>query len=329
MRHIITKSIALLGAALLAGGFTAPARAADAAAYPDKPLRIIVPYAPGGLADITARLLADALPARLGQPVMVENRPGANGAIGTTAVAKAEPDGYTVGLVVSSHTFGKALVPNLPFDPVKDFAPVTLTARTPIVLVSSAALPARNVNELLAYVRARPDTLAFASAGSGSNVHVFGQWFNDVAGLKMVHVPYKGSTAAHIDLVAGRVAMAFDSLASVQAHIASGKMRLIAVGGAARLAQYPDVPTIAESGFPGFEVESWGAILAPVKTPAPVVERLNREIVAVLKSAKVRDKLAGAGAQVVGSSPAELQTVLVSEEKRYGELIRRLGITLD
>lgn len=328
MRRFLLKTAALAGAAMLCAAFAGTALAADPA-FPSKPLRIIVPYAPGGLADITARLLADALPARLGQPVVVENRPGANGAIGTTAVAKADPDGYTLGLVVSSHVFGKALVPNLPFDPVKDFAPITLTARTPIVLVASPTLPVRNLAELLQYIRARPDTLAFASAGNGSNVHVFGQWFNDVAGLKMVHVPYKGSTAAHMDLVAGRVAIAFDSLASVQPHIASGRMKLIAVGGTQRLPAYPDVPTIAESGYPAFQAESWGAILAPARTPPAVIERLNREIVAVLKSDKVHDKLTGAGAQVVGSSPAELQGVLVSEEKRYGELIRRLGITLD
>jgi tripartite-type tricarboxylate transporter receptor subunit TctC len=319
--------LALAALPLLCG--PAAALAADAAPFPTRPIRIIVPYAAGGGADITARLIADNLATRIGQPVVVDNRPGANGAIGTTAVAKAAPDGYTLGLVVSSHVFGRALVPNLPFDPVKDFAPVTLAARTPIVLVASQALPVKTLPELLAHVRARPDTLAFASAGNGSNVHVFGQWFADLAGLKMTHVPYKGSAASHLDLASGRVAMAFDTLASVQPHVASGKMRLIAVAGTKRLAQFPDVPTVAEAGVPGFDAESWQAVLAPAKTPPAVVELLQREIVAVLALKGVQERLQGAGAQVVGSSSAELGDLLAKDERRYGELIRRLGITLD
>ncbi|HSV82747.1 MAG TPA: tripartite tricarboxylate transporter substrate binding protein [Ramlibacter sp.] len=315
--------------ALTLSSVLAPAQAADAASFPTRPIKLIVPYAPGGSADLTARLVADALAPKLGQPVVVENRPGANGAIGTAAVAKADPDGYTLGLVVSSHVFGRALVPSLPFDPIKDFAPVTLTARTPIVLVVPATLPVRDVRELIAYARARPEKLAFASAGNGSNVHVFGQWFSDLAGLRMAHVPYKGSTAAHPDLIAGRVHMVFDSLAAVQPHIVSGKLRLLAVGGAQRVPQYPDVPTVAEAGLPGFAAESWGAVLAPARTPPAVIELLNREITAVLRSDKVRERLTGAGVQVVGSSPEELARVLAGDEKRYGDLIRKMGITLD
>lgn len=306
-----------------------PVLAADAAAFPTRPIKLIVPYGPGGSADLTARLVADALATRLGQPVVVENRPGANGAIGTAAVAKAEPDGHTLGLVVSSHVFGRALVPSLPFDPIRDFAPVTLTARTPIVLVVPASLPVRDLRELIAYARARPGQLAFASAGNGSNVHVFGQWFSDLAGLRMAHVPYKGSTAAHPDLIAGRVHMVFDSLAAVQAHIASGKLKLIAAGGTQRVPPYPDVPTVAEGGLPGFAAESWGAILAPARTPPAVIDLLNREITAVLRSEKVRERLTGAGLQVVGSTPEELASVLSGDEKRYGELIRKMGITLE
>jgi tripartite-type tricarboxylate transporter receptor subunit TctC len=293
-----------------------------------KPLRIIVPYAAGGTADITARLLAEHLPARLGQPVTVENRAGANGAIGTEAVARAAPDGHTVGLVVSSHVFGKSLVPDLRFDPIKDFTPVTLATRTAMVLVATPSLPVQNAAELIAYVKARPDQLAFASAGNGSNVHIFGQWFADKAGLRMAHVPYKGSAAAHIDLMAGRTHIVFDTLGAVQPHLASGKLKLIAAG-ADRLPQYPNVGTVAEAGIADFRAESWGAVIAPAGTPAPVVAALNREMVAVLNLPAVRKRLEDAGAKVIGSSSAELGAMLVAEEKKYAELIRTLGIKLD
>jgi tripartite-type tricarboxylate transporter receptor subunit TctC len=301
--------------------------AADSALF-TKPVRIVVPYAAGGTADLTARLLAEHLPARLGQPVTVENRAGANGAIGTEYVAKAAPDGHTLALVVSSHVFGKSLVPDLRFDPIKDFTPITFATRTAMVLVATPSLPVQNVPELIAYVRARPNQLAFASAGSGSNVHIFGQWFVDKAGLQMAHVPYKGSAAAHLDLIAGRTQIVFDTLGAVQSHIASGKMKLIAAG-ADRLPQYPGLPTVAEAGFPDFRAESWAAVLSPAQTPTPVVNALNREIVAVLNLPAVRKRLEDVGAKVVGSSPAELGTLLVTEEKKYAELIRTLGIKLD
>jgi tripartite-type tricarboxylate transporter receptor subunit TctC len=305
----------------------AQASAAETALF-TKPVRIVVPYAAGGTADITARLLAEHLPARLGQPVTVDNRAGANGAIGTEHVARAAPDGHTVGLVVSSHVFGKSLVPDLRFDPIKDFTPVTLATRTAMVLVATPGLPVQNVPELISYVKARPNQLAFASAGNGSNVHIFGQWFADRAGLRMAHVPYKGSAAAHVDLIAGRTHIVFDTLGAVQPHIASGKLKLLAAG-AERLPQYPGVATVAEAGFPEFRAESWGAVIAPAGTPAPVVAALNREIVAVLNLPAVRKRLEDAGAKVVGSSPAELGTLLVTEEKKYAELIRTLGIKLD
>lgn len=305
----------------------APAIASDNALF-NKPLRIVVPYAAGGLADTTARLLAEHLTPRLGQPVTVENRAGANGAIGAEYVARSKPDGHTLGLVVSSHVFGKALVPDLRFDPIKDFAPITLATRTAMVLVATPALPVQNVPALIAYVKARPNQLAFASAGNGSNVHIFGQSFIDRAGLQMAHVPYKGSAAAHMDLMAGRTHIVFDTLGAVQPHIASGKLKLLAAG-ADRLPQYPELATVADAGFPGFRAESWGALVAPAGTPAPVITALNREIIAVLNLPAVRKRLEDAGAKVVGSSPAELGALLVSEEKKYGELIRAMGIKLD
>lgn len=312
----------LLGVCTIAG-------TAGAQEFPSGPIKIIVPYAPGGQADITARLVADGLKSRFSQPVIVENRPGANGSIGTAAVAQAAPDGHTLALVVSSHVFGRALMPNLPFDPIKNFAPITMTARTPVVMVAARTLPVANLQEFVAYAKSRPDQLAYASAGNGSNVHVFGQWFNQLAKLQLTHVPYKGSAAAHPDLIAGRVHMVFDTLPSVQGHIAEKNLKLLAAAGRQRLSQHPAVATIAESGFPEYDASSWGAVLAPVGTPQPVIERLNREIVAVLRSERVRDRLAAVGSEVVGNSPDELLAILKAEQERYGVLIRDLGIKLD
>ena len=291
-------------------------------------LRIVVPYAPGGTADITARLLAENLTTRLNQAVVVENKPGANGSIGAAQVAKSPPDGNTIALVVSSHAFGKALMPTLPYDPVKDFAPVTLATRTAMVLVATPSLPVRDVPELVAYAKQHPNELSFASAGQGSNVHIFGQWFADLAGVKMNHVPYKGSAAAHPDLMAGRTQIVFDTLGAVQPHIAAGRLKLLAMG-AQRLPQYPNVPTVAESGYPGFRAESWGAILAPAGTPPARIRQLNKEIVAALNVPAIKKRLEDAGAQVVGSTPEELGALLVEEEKRFTTLIRDMGIKLD
>jgi len=321
LRRVLAFLLASLGAS---GAVHAQAPAPSG----PRPLRIVVPYAAGGLADITARLLADHLAARLQQPVVVENKPGANGTIGTALVAKAPADGNTLALVVSSHVFGRALMPDLPYDPIKDFAPVTLATRTAMVLVATPSLPVSNVPELVAYVRARPGQLAFASAGNGSNVHVFGQWFADLAGLRMTHVPYKGSAAAHLDLIAGRTHIVFDTLGAVQPHIAAGNLKVLAAG-AERLRQFPDVATVAESGYPGFRAESWGAVLAPAGTPPARIDQLNREIVAALRTPAIRKRLEDAGAQVIGGTPAELGEVLMSEERKYGELIRRMGIKLD
>jgi tripartite-type tricarboxylate transporter receptor subunit TctC len=220
-------------------------------------------------------------------------------------------------------------MPNLSFDPIKSFAPITMTARTPAVMVVAPSLPVKTLEEFVAYAKSKPGALAYASAGNGSNVHVFGQWFNQLAKLDMIHVPYKGSAAAHPDLIAGRAHMVFDTLPSVQGHIAQGNLRLLAAGGKMRLTQYPDVPTVAEAGYPGYEAASWGAVLAPAGTPKSIIDKLNREIVAVLRSDAVKDRMASFGSEVVGNSPEELLLVLESEEKLYGALIRELGIKMD
>lgn len=323
MRKVFKALSAMLGLSL-----TLTAGLAHAQIASGVPLRIVVPYAAGGLADITARMLAEDLTTRLNQSVVVENKPGANGSIGAAQVAKATPDGNTIALVVSSHAFGKALMPSLPYDPVKDFAPVTLATRTAMVLVATPSLPVRNVPELVAYAKQHPNELQFASAGQGSNVHIFGQWFADMAGLKMNHVPYKGSAAAHPDLIAGRTHIVFDTLGAVQAHLTAGRLKLLAAG-AQRLPQYPDVPTVAEAGYPGFRAESWGAVLAPAGTPQARIRQLNKEIVAALNTPAIKKRLEDAGAQVVGSTPEELGALLVDEDKRFTKLIRDMGIKLD
>ena len=297
--------------------------------YPGKPIRMIVPYPPGGASDITARLVAEQLGPRLGQAVIVENRPGANGAIGIGFVANSPRDGYTLAAIASSHAFSKALYPKLPYDPIGDFIAITQMTRTPIVLVCSSTLPARNLKELVALIKAKPDNYAFASSGNGSNTHIFGQWFCDLVGLKMIHAPYKGSTPAQLDLISGQVAITFDTLPAVRPHILSGNIRLIAAGGRQRLRQFPDVPTIAGSGYPEFDAESWSAILAPKGTSPAIIERLNKDIVASLRTPDVTARLQEAGSEIVANSSAQAQGVMVAEEKRYGDLIKRLGIKLD
>jgi tripartite-type tricarboxylate transporter receptor subunit TctC len=308
----------------LAAGFAlaAPAVHAQEGDFPSRSIRIIVPYAPGGQGDITARLLGEHLRPRLNnQSIVVENRSGANGAIGTEIVARARPDGYTLGCVVASHALGRALTPNLPFDPVTDFVPIT-------IVVAAPTLPVRTLSEFIDYAKARPGQLAYKSAGPGSNSHLFGAWFTDAAGIEMLHVPYRGSGDSMNHLLTGVVHLGIDTLPAVQSHIDNRLLTLLAAGGPDRSPQYPDVPTVAEAAIPGFQANSWSMILAPRGTPAPIAERLNREILAVLAIPAVKERLERMGASPVGSTLAETATILRDEEAMYSTLIRRLNITL-
>lgn len=315
---------AALSLAMMAG----VAGAATAQTYPDRTIQVIVPYAPGGQGDITARLIAEHLSPALGQPVVVENRPGANGSIGSTFVARADPDGYILEVVVQSHVLGKALMPNLAYDPVESFEPISLMARTQVGLVVPASLPVNTLGEFVEYVKARPGELGFASAGIGSNVHIFSEWFLDVAGLDMVHAPYAGSAAAHPDLISGVATMAFDTLPSISALVREGRLKLLAVGGKERSPEFPDVPTVAESGYPDYDVGSWSAMLAPAGTPKEVIEKLNTEVVKILEKPEVAERLTKLGATVVASSPEEAKAAIQKEGEVFGELIGRLGITV-
>lgn len=316
----ILSGIALAGAVL---GTTLPTLAQD---YPASTIQLIVPYAPGGSGDITARLIAEHLSPALGQSVVVENRPGANGSIGSDFVANAAPDGHTLEVVVQSHVLGKALMPNLTYDPVASFEPISLMSRTQLGVVVPASLPVNTLEEFVAYIHERPGELAFASAGHGSNAHVFTEWFLDVADLDMIHVPYAGSAAAHPDLISGVATMAFDTLASVQGLVSDGRLKLLAVAGAERHPEFPDVPTIAESGFDDYDASSWTMLLAPAGTPQAIIDRLNTEVVAILARDDVKTRLGSLGATVVASSPAEAKATMQTEVDRYTDLIERLGL---
>lgn len=302
---------------------------ARAQAWPQKPIRIIVPYTVGGASDITARLLADRLGPRLGQPVTVENRAGASGTIGTEVVAKSTPDGYTLAFVASSHVVNKALFPSLSYDPIKGFAAITQTANVQLVLVVPESLPAKSVAEFVSLAKSRPGNLSYASSGSGSNPQFFAEMLKQAAGIDLLHVPYKGSTAAHADLLAGRTHMMFDALASVAPHVKSGRLRLLAVAGPARSSLLPDVPTVAEAGLAGFGATSWGALLAPAGTPRAVIDRLHQEAAAILQSADVRERLGALGAEVVASTPEQLDELMRREEARYTRMVVDLKIKPD
>jgi tripartite-type tricarboxylate transporter receptor subunit TctC len=309
----------MLAACALAG----PAIGQD---YPTKPLRILVPYPPGGASDVTARILADKLSKRWGgKPVFVENKAGANGVIGTETIARADPDGYTIGLVASSHVTNHALMKKVPYELV-DMVPVTITAQVQLGLVVNPSVPASNVRELVAYAKANPNKLAVATSGRGSNPQLWALAFQRMTGTQMIDVPYKGSALAHPDLLAGQTQVMFDAVAAVMPHVKAGKLRLLAVGGAERSPFLPDTPTMQEAGVPGYVNASWGAVIAPAKTPKAVVDKLNADIVAILNEPDTKERLAGLSAEVIANSPAAAAAFMNSEEVRLTKLIRDVGI---
>jgi tripartite-type tricarboxylate transporter receptor subunit TctC len=318
--NAVRRTLALaLAACALAG----PAIAQD---YPTKPVRILVPYPPGGASDVTARILADKLSKRWGgKPVFVENKAGANGVIGTETIARADPDGYTIGLVASSHVTNHALMKKVPYE-LADMVPVTITAQVQLGLVVNPSVPASNVRELVAYAKANPDKLAVATSGRGSNPQLWALAFQRMTGTQMIDVPYKGSALAHPDLLAGQTQVMFDAVAAVMPHVKAGKLRLLAVGGAERSPFLPDTPTMQEAGVPGYVNASWGAVIAPAKTPKAVVDKLNADIVAILNEPDTKERLAGLSAEVIANSPAAAAAFMNSEEVRLTKLIRDVGI---
>ncbi|GAA0741520.1 tripartite tricarboxylate transporter substrate binding protein [Ideonella azotifigens] len=315
-------------AALVLGGLAAPAAQAQAAAWPTKPIRLVVGYAAGGATDVVARLVAGKLGERLGQSVMVDNRTGANSNIGAEAVAHAPADGYTLYVYTVANTVNASLYEKLGYDPLKDFEPIGLIARVPNVLVVNPALPAKNVAEFVKLAQA-PAGLSFASSGSGSTIHLSGELFKVVAKANLLHVPYRGSAPALTDLMGGQVQAMFDNTPSVLPHVKAGKLRALAITSAQRSPLLPDVPTLAESGFPGFDVQSWFSLAAPAGTPRAVITRLNSELNKVLAEPDIAQRLRDMAATPEPGTPAQLQQLITSEAKRWREVIKQAGIKPD
>jgi tripartite-type tricarboxylate transporter receptor subunit TctC len=306
------------------------AESALAQVYPSKPIHLIVPFAAGGGNDNVARLVGKRLADSLGQPVLIDNRPGAGGVVGAELAAKAAPDGYTLFLGgVGSHAINPSLHDKLPYDPIRDFAPVALLAQAPLVLVVHPSVPAGSFPEFVAYARANPGRLNFASNGNGSSSQLAAVMFDSMAGVDMVHVPYKGLSPALADLLSGQVQLMFSSVVAILPHIKAGKLRGLAVTGARRLASMPELPTIAESGFPGYEASSWYGILAPAGTPREIVAKLNAELSKALEQPEVRSSLLAEGAEPAGGSPERFAAHIRSEKERLGKLIRDAKIRLE
>ena len=306
-----------------------PASALAAENYPSKPVRIVVPYGPGGITDRLARLVGQRLSATWGQPVIIENRPGAGTNLGSELVANANADGHTLLWAGIANTVGPALYAKLPYDPIKDFAWVTNIAKVPVLLVSHPSFPARNAKELITLAKAKPGTLAFGTAGIATSGHLAGELFKTAAGVDMTHVPYKGSSQALIDNLSGQVPLYFGAMASPMPHVKSGRLRAIAVTTLKRSSALPDVPTLDEQGLKGFETATWYGVAAPAGTPKEIVKKLHAEIVRIIKLPEVRERLASEGADFVGDTPEELTAFVKSEIAKWAKVVKQAGMKVN
>jgi tripartite-type tricarboxylate transporter receptor subunit TctC len=314
-------------AGLFAFALAVPFLAAAQDKYPDKPVHIIVPFAAGGVADMLPRIVGEKLSQKWGQPVVIENKVGASGNIGMAAGAMAPADGYTFVLAPTGNlTVNPTLFKNLPFDTAKDFTPVTLLAEVPNVLVVHPSVPAKTFQELIAYAKANPGKLNFASPGDGSGAHLAGELLKLDAGIQAVHIPYKGLAPAVNDLLGGQVQMMFAGVSTVIQHVKSGKLVALAVAGPKRLEALPGVPTVAESGYPGFDVTSWYGIVARTGTPPEIIRKVNADMVEALKRDDVRAKLAPLGLEPVGNTPEEFAAKIQSESRKWGDIVKRANI---
>ena len=303
---------------------------AAAQAYPSKPIRFVVPYPAGGPLDTVARLLGQKVSESVKQPVIVENKAGAGGNIGADAVAKSPADGYTILMgAVATHAINPTLYAHIPYDPVRDFIPVTQVASTPNVLVVNPWVPATNVKEFIAYAKANPGKLNFGSGSTGSAGHLAGELFKTQAGVDMTHVPYKGAAPAMTDLIGGQIQLMFDNLASALAQVRAGKVRALAVTTAKRTALAPDLPTIDESGLPGFDINTWFGIFVPANTPREIVDRLHDEFTRALAAPDVREKMLALGAEPAGSKPGEFAAYIRTEAEKYARVIKASGAKAD
>ena len=297
--------------------------------YPTKPIRIISIFAPGGGNDVICRLVAQQLTERLKQQVIVENRVGANGIVGSEVAARSAPDGYTFTLIPSGHTVNASMYKKLPFDSIRDFTPITLVGSGPLVLAVHPSLPAKNVKELIALAKARPGQLTYVSSGVGASGHLAGALVASMTGTQMVHVPYKGRSLAVSDLMGGQVSMTFGTSLSVIPHVRTGRLRALATTGAQRSPALPDMPTIGESGLPGYEASLWYGFVGPARMPPEIVQRLNTEIAAILAQPDTREKLASQGVDARSTTPDEFARILTADVARWAKVVQKLGLQAD
>ena len=325
----LSRTVVLGGlvAVMLSAQVTSVAQTASS--FPNQPIRMVVPYPPGGPTDITARVVAAEMSKTIGQNIVIDNRPGASGMIGSEMVTKATPDGYTLLANASIHVINPSVYPDMRFDAIKDFTPITQLAQVPLVLVVPANSPIKSVKDLVEYAKANPGKVNFGSAGSASAQHLAGESFKIAAGIQMQHIPYKGSAPALTDLAGGQLQLMFDSMPSATPMINSGKLRAIAVTTTTRAKARPDLPTIAESGFPGFDISTWYAYWAPKGTPADVVEKLAASAAQALKNPEVVAKYEAMGAEPVGSTPAQFALYVESEAKKWNDIVKKSGAKLD
>ena len=325
----LSRTVVLGGlvAVMLSAQVTSVAQTASS--FPNQPIRMVVPYPPGGPTDITARVVAAEMSKTIGQNIVIDNRPGASGMIGSEMVTKSTPDGYTLLANASIHVINPSVYPDMRFDAIKDFVPITQLAQVPLVLVVPVNSPIKSVKDLVEYAKANPGKVNFGSAGSASAQHLAGESFKIAAGIQMQHIPYKGSAPALTDLAGGQLQLMFDSMPSATPMINSGKLRAIAVTTTTRAKARPDLPTIAESGFPGFDISTWYAYWAPKGTPADVVEKLAASAAQALKNPEVIAKYEAMGAEPVGSTPAQFAAYVESEAKKWSDIVKKSGAKLD
>ena len=327
---IIAVLAAVVASSICGNVSAAQAAAGDAAsAYPNRPLRFVVPFAAGGPSDVMARTLGQKMSQDWGQAVVVDNRTGAAGIIGADIVAKSAPDGYTLLMAQVGDTISMSLYSKLPYNFEKDFAPITLVGQTPFILVTHPSVPAKNVQELIALAKSKPGALSFASGGTGVASHLAGELFKSTAGIDVVHIPYKGQAPATADLLGGQVAFMFNNPITSLAHIKAGRLRALAVSTAKRFTGLPDVPTVAESGFAGFDVGFWLGTLAPAGTPRPIIDKLNAEMAGIVRLPDVIERLAAMGVETIGNAPGEFARVIHADVVRWAKVVRDSGAKAD
>ena len=324
MRNLLPAVLSLILLAGATGGALAQQQQ-----YPTRPIRIVVPFGPGGFTDVAARILQKELAPAIGQPVVIENKPGAGSTIGTAEIAKAQPDGYTLVMISTAHVISPHLYKSMPYDPIRDFAPVMKLAEGPYVLVVHPSLAVRSVGELISLAKAQPDTIDYASSGNGSAQHLVGALFVSMAGAPLSHVPYKGSAQAMNDVLGGQVKVSFVGVPNALPNLTAGKLKALAVSTRKRYAELPEVPTLEEAGVPGYDATIWLGLLAPPGTPNEIVQKLNATITKVLAAPEARKLMSTAGVDVATSTPEEFGALMQAELDRWGKVVRETGATVN